>query len=171
MRRLFAFCALLVAGPALADRISVTKAITVVSDPLGNAMPRGVPGAVIDYKSTFANPIANTGLPVRNMVFESVLPADVKLRVSDLSGAGTGPVAFVDGDVGLGVGSSGLSYTFTSLASATDGLDFYDGNSWAYTPVPDGDGYDVRVRAIRVKPVTTFKTSGSFTLRFRAQIQ
>lgn len=170
MRRLL-LIALLVSAPALADPISVTKTVSAVSDPLGNLLPRGVPGAVVDYKVSFANPATNTGQPVRNMVFEEQLPANVKLRVSDLGGAGSGPVIFTDGDVILGLGASGLTYTFSGLGSTADGIDFYDGSSWSYTPVPDADGYDVRVRAIRIKPVTTFKTSGSFTLRYRAQIQ
>ena len=171
MRRLLLVFSLVIGGPALADPIVVTKSVTVVSDPLGNLIPRGVPGAVIDYNVTLGNPATNALLPIRNMVFEETLPANVKLRVSDLTGAGTGPVAFVDGEVILGIGSSGLTYTFTSLASTTDGIDFYNGVSWSYVPVPDANGYDANVRAIRVKPLTTFKTGGSFTLRYRAQIQ
>jgi hypothetical protein len=166
---MFAF-ALLCGAPALADQITVAKTVTVVSDPLNNLIPRGVPGAVIDYTVTLSNPVTNAGQPVRNMVFEEQLPVNVKLRVSDLTGAGTGPVAFVDGIAIAGIGNSGLTYTFTSLSSTTDGIDFYDGTSWTYTPVPDSNGYDARIRAIRIKPVTTFKTSGSFTLRYRAQI-
>jgi hypothetical protein len=166
------FCfALLCGAPALADPIVVTKAVTAVSDPLNNLIPRGVPGAVIDYKVTLSNPIANAGQPVRNMVFEEQLPANVKLRVSDLNGTNSGPVVFTDGEVILGIGASGLTYTFSGLSSSTDGIDFYDGTTWGYTPVADSDGYDIRVRAIRIKPVTTFKTSGSFTLRYRAMIQ
>jgi uncharacterized repeat protein (TIGR01451 family) len=171
MRRLILLFALLIGAPALADPISATKTVSVVSDPLGDLLPRAIPGAVIDYTITLANPATNALLPVKNMVFEDQLPANVKLRVSDLTGAGTGPVAFVDGVAVLGVGNSGLTYTFSGLSSSTDGIDFYDGASWSYTPVPDADGYDARVRGIRIKPVTTFKTAGSFTLRFRAQIK
>lgn len=163
--------ALLVATPALADAINVTKTATVISDPLGNLIPRSVPGAVVDYRIALSNPLTNAGQPVRNMVFEDQLPANVKLRVSDLGGANSGPVVFTDGEVILGVGSSGLTYTFGGLGSTTDSIDFYDGTSWGYTPVPDAAGYDARVRAVRIKPVTTFKTSGSFTLRFRVQIR
>jgi hypothetical protein len=171
MHRLLLACLLIIGTPAFADPISVTKLVIVVSDPLGNAIPRGVPGAVIDYNVTFGNPATNALLPVRNMVYEEALPANVKLRVSDLTGAGSGPVAFIDGAIVLGIGDSGLTYTFTSLSSTTDGIDFFNGISWSYIPVPDANGYDANVRAIRVKPVTTFKTGGSFTLRYRAQIQ
>ena len=171
IRRLVFMMALICAAPALADAISATKTAAIVSDPLGNLFPRAIPGAVVDYTITLANPVTNVGQPVKNMVFEDQLPANVKLRVSDLTGAGTGPVAFVDGIAVLGVGNSGMTYAFGGLGSTTDGIDFYDGTSWSYTPVPDADGYDARVRAIRIKPVTTFKTAGSFTLRFRAQIQ
>jgi uncharacterized repeat protein (TIGR01451 family) len=166
----FAF-ALLCGAPALADPIGVTKTVATVSDPLGNFFPRALPRAVVEYKIVLANPGTNAGLPVRNMVFEDQLPANVKLRVTDLGLAGSGPVSFTDGEVILGIGASGLTYAFGGLGSTTDGIDFYDGTTWSYTPVPDADGCDASVRAIRIKPVTTFKTGGSFTLRFRAQIQ
>jgi len=71
----------------------------------------------------------------------------------------------------LGVGDSGLTYSFSSLASATDGIEFSDGTSWTYTPVPDASGYDANVRAIRIKPLTTFKAGGSFTVRFRVKLR
>jgi uncharacterized repeat protein (TIGR01451 family) len=169
--RHFALALVAVASPALADTLGITKTATVVSDPLNNLIPRAVPGAVVEYKITISNPATNTGLPVRNMVFEDQLPTNVKLRVSDLGTTGSGPVIFTDGEVILGIGSSGMTYSFTALNNGSDGIDFYDGTSWGYSPVADANGYDVKVRAIRVKPVTTFKTSGSFTLRFRTQIK
>ena len=171
MRRLLGPLALFLASPALADPIGATKTVSIVTDPLGNLSPRGVPGAVIEYRIVLTNPASNATLPVRNMIYEDQLPSGVKLRVADLGVSGSGPVGFTDGEVVLGIGASGLTVTFAGLGSATDGLDFSDGSSWSYTPVADGDGYDARVRAIRIKPLTTFKTGGSFTLRYRAQIK
>ncbi|MCY0725876.1 hypothetical protein OVW19_29475, partial [Klebsiella pneumoniae] len=80
---------------------------------------------------------------------------------------GASPVQFVDGGT-----TSGLSLVFTSLASNTDDLEFDDGsNSFTYTPVPDVNGCDVAVRAIRVRPSGTFAAdlgpgAPSFQLRF-----
>lgn len=171
MRR-FAF--LLLAGlstPALADPISATKSVSIVSDPMGNLIPRAIPGAVVDYSATLANPLTNFGKTVRGIAFEEPLPANIILRVSDLGASGSGPVVFTNGAIVLGVGDSGLTYTFSGLGSTTDGIEFSNGASWAYIPVPDADGYDANVRAIRIRPVTTFKTGGSFTVRFRVKLR
>jgi hypothetical protein len=156
---------------ALADPITATKSVTTVSDPMGNVIPRAIPGAVLDYSATLANPIANLGKTVRGIAFEDQLPANVILRVSDLGASGSGPVVFTNGAIILGVGDSGLTYSFTSLSSTSDGIEFSNGTSWAYIPVPDANGYDANVRAIRIKPVTNFKAGGSFTVRFRVKLR
>jgi len=171
MRR---FALLLLAGlstPALADPISATKSVTIISDPMGNLIPRAIPGAVVDYSATLANPIANLGKTVRGIAFEDQLPANVILRVADVGASGSGPVAFTNGAIVLGIGDSGLTYSFAGLGSTTDGIEFSNGTSWAYTPVPDANGYDANVRAIRIKPITTFKAGGSFTVRFRVKLR
>jgi hypothetical protein len=177
MRRLATAAALAAAllhpVEASAADLAITKTATVVSDPVGSAAPKSLPGAVVDYKVLFTNPLANVGKPVRNIVVEDQLPANVVLRVSDLAGAGKGPVEFLDGSVlGTGLFGSGLTCAFTSLSSTTDCIEFSrDGVTWTYTPVPDADGYDANVRAIRVRPLTTFSTSGSFQLRYRVKIK
>lgn len=160
-----------VATPALADQLVINKSVVIVSDPLGSVAPKSLPGAIADYTINLSNPATNTGLPVRNMVFEDQIPANVMLRVSDLGTGGSGPIVFTDGVAVLGVGNSGLTYTFGGLANTSDSLEFSNGVSWGYVPVPDSDGFDANVRAIRVKPITTFKTSGSFALRFRVKIR
>lgn len=160
-----------IATPALAEPIGVTKTAVVVSAPVETLVPRSIPGAVVEYTVTLSNPLGNAGKPVRNMVFEDTLPTNVVLRVRDLGVAGSGPVAFTNGAIILGIGDSGLTYAFGGLGDAADGIDFWNGSTWAYTPVADADGYDANVRAIRIKPVTTFKTSGSFSLRFRVRLR
>lgn len=156
---------------ALADPITATKSVAMVSDPMGNAMPRAIPGAVLDYTATLANPLANAGKTVRGIAFEDQLPANVILRVSDLGASGSGPVVFTNGAIVLGIGDSGLTYSFGGLSSTSDGIEFSNGTSWTYTPVPDASGYDANVRAIRVKPLTNFKAGGSFTVRFRVKLR
>lgn len=165
----------LTASPALADPLTITKTATVISDPLGYTVtPRSLPGAVVDYKVLYLNPNANWLWPVRNIVMEDMLPANVILRVADIATAGKGPVEFLDGSLlGTGLGGSGLAYTFTSLASTTDGIDFYNGTTWTYTPTPDASGYDANVRGIRVRTNanTTFATGTQFQFRFRVKIR
>jgi hypothetical protein len=168
--RYLVLAAIACAAPAAADNLTITKTATVVSDTLNNVIPRSMPGSVVDYRVTFTNPLANLAQPVRNLQMDDTLPANVILRVTDIATAGKGPVEFVDGGL-LGLGSSGLTCTFVSLASSSDCIDFYDGTSWTYTPVPDANGYDANVRAIRVRPITTFATSGSFQLRYRVKIR
>ncbi|WP_311268965.1 hypothetical protein [Sphingobium sp. WCS2017Hpa-17] len=165
--------ALLVMLPtaALADPITATKSVAMVSDPMGNLIPRAIPGAVLDYTATLANPLANAGKTVRGIAFEDQLPANVILRVSDLGASGSGPVIFTNGAIVLGIGDSGLTYSFGGLSSTSDGIEFFNGTSWTYIPVPDADGYDANVRAIRIKPVTNFKAGGSFTVRFRVKLR
>lgn len=166
---------LLVAAPALAAPLTASKTATVISDPLGNAAPKSLPGAVVDYKVLFTNPLSNAAnlQPLTAMVIDDTLPSTVVLRVSDLGGAGTGPVEFLNGALipGLGLLNSGLTCTFVSLASTTDCIDFNDGTAWGYVPVPDANGYDARVRAIRIKPVTNFTAGGSFQVRYRVMIK
>lgn len=170
-RALLALFPLLFATPAWGDSLTVTKTATVISDPLGYTLvPRSLPGAIVDYKVLYQNPSGNFLKPVRNLVTEDVLPANVVLNVGDLAGAGKGPVEFVDGGL-LGLGASGLGYSFASLASSTDGLEFYNGTTWAYTPQPDAAGYDPAVRAIRVTTTATFATNTSFQLRYRVKIR
>lgn len=167
-----AAASLLLPLPALADALAVTKTATVISDPLGNAAPKSLPGAVVDYKVQFTNPLANATLPVRAIVVADMLPTNVILRVSDIATAGKGPVEFVDGSVlGSGLLGSGLTCPFVSLASTTDCIEFSNGTSWSYVPVADADGYDANVRAIRLSPGTTFSTGGSFRLRYRVKIR
>ena len=157
---------------AHADALSVTKTAAVISDPVGSLAPKSLPGAVVDYTVVFTNPLGNVTKPVRNIVVEDQLPANVILRVSDLAAAGKGPVEFLDGSLlGLGLLGSGLTCSFVSLSSTTDCVEFSDGASWSYVPVPDANGYDANVRGIRVKPLTTFATAGSFQLRYRVKIR
>lgn len=175
MRGLFlAILALCWAAPAMADPLTITKTATVISDPLGYTLtPRSLPGAVVDYKVLYQNPGANLFKPVKNIVTDDVLPANVVLKVSDLVTAGKGPLEFLDGSLlGLGLGGSGLTYAFTSLASQADSIDFSNGTSWGYVPQPDAQGYDANVRAIRISTgSTTFAAGTSFQIRYRVKIK
>ena len=166
--------AILLALPATAaaDPLTITKTVTVVSDPLGNALPRSLPGSVVDYRTRATNPLANALKTVAGVKLEEPLPANTVLYVGDLAGAGKGPVEFADGNLlGTGLLSSGLTYSYSSLAAPGDGLEFSDGTSWSYVPVPDAAGYDARIRAVRVTLGASFAATASFQLRYRVKIR
>lgn len=166
---MLATVALLCPGGAFGADLTATKTATVLSDPLGNLAPKSLPGAVVEYKVLFTNPVGNTTNTVNTLQIDDVLPTSVVLRVADLTG-GTGPIEFADGGL-VGLLASGLTCPYVSLASSTDCFDFYDGTSWSYVPTPDANGYDARVRAIRIKPRSNFRVLGSFQIRYRVMIR
>jgi uncharacterized repeat protein (TIGR01451 family) len=164
---------------AAAPVYSFTKVSAAITDPVncttpGNAAtctPVGsqkrIPGAIVEYTILLSN---SGGASDPNSVqISDPIPTNTALRVVDLGGAGSGPVAFANGAT-----SSGLTYTFTSLASATDDLEFSNngGTTWTYTPVAAANGCDNAVTNLRVNPKGTYVADSgtpdpSFTLRFR----
>lgn len=160
------------AAPSLADTLQIAKSTAVVTDQVSTINPRALPGSDIDYTLMVANPVANALLPVRQVVISDTIPVYARLKVADYGAAGSGPVGFTDGNLlALGLLGSGLAYSFATLASATDGLEFSDGTSWSYVPVADADGYDGKVRAIRVTLTGTQATNSSFRLRYRVRLK
>lgn len=169
---LFALAALVPVAAAHAAALTLTKSSTVVSDQLNLLIPRALPGSVVDYSILVTNPLANLLTPVRGEVIADAVPDKMVLRVVDYGAAGSGPVEFADGNLlNLGLTGSGLALKFTNLSSTTDGVEFFDGASWSYAPTPDANGYDVRVRAIRVTLTGTHVAGGSYRLRFRTRIK
>lgn len=151
--------------------LTMLKSAITTSDPVnGTVSPYNIPGATVLYSLQ----TTNSGQGVTDadtVVVTDAIPANTALYVNDL---GTGPVLFIDGSAPQ---NSGLSYTYTSLGSTTDDLEFSSdgGISWAYTPVPDIDGYDVNVTHIRVNPKGVMRASNGtdhpvFTLRFQVRV-
>ena len=156
-----------------AAALVVTKSATVVADQVNTLNPKAIPNAVIDYALRVDNPnTVLSGQAIGGVVIQDTIPTTVVLRVADYGGAGSGPVEFADGSLlGLGLLGSGLSYSFSGLSSSTDGLEFYDGTNWSYTPVADAGGYDAKVRAVRVKLTGAQAASSAFRLRFRVKLK
>jgi hypothetical protein len=126
---------------------------------------------VTEYRTLASNPLANLFKAVRNLVMAEPLPDTVALCVGDLA-AGKGPVEFADGSLlGTGLLGSGLTYIYSAATPATDGLEFWNGSTWAYQPVARPDGCDANVRAFRVILGGTFATATSFQLRYRTRIR
>ncbi len=147
---------------------SMTKTSAVYSDPVnGTSSPKRIPGSFVNYSIVTTNS-ANGAIDNNQVVITDPLPANSELFVGNLGGAGSGPVAFTDGTT-----PSGLTYTFSSLASNTDDLSFSNngGTSFGYTPVANASGVDPTVTHIRINPKGTFNSSGSFQILFRVHIK
>ena len=173
-RRVCAILAILTPIAAVhAAALVVTKSSTVVADQVNAINPKALPNATVDYAIRVDNPNGIlSGNTVGGVVIADAIPTTVILRVADYGGAGSGPVEFADGSLlGLGLLGSGLNYGFGGLGSPTDGIEFFNGTTWSYTPVPDAQGYDANVRAIRVKLTGTQAASSAFRLRFRVRLK
>jgi hypothetical protein len=154
--------ATLTVGPTL----TVVKSSQVFTDPYnGGANPKRIPGAFVDYTIVVTNPNP-LAVDANTVVVLDQVPTNTELFVNDLGGAGSGPIAFT-------ALTSGLTYTFTSLASGTDDVSFSNngGTSYVYTPVPNANGVDTAVTNIRINPKGVFAATTSFQLRFRVRIK
>lgn len=164
---------LIITTARIIPALTVVKSSSVVSDPQnGTTNPKAIPGALMNYTVTVTNTNAGTADAATTTVTDAV-PANMRLYVGDVGGVGSGPVAFTNGAT-----SSGLSYSYTSLASTTDGISFSNngGSTYTYTPVPDANGYDSNVTHFRISPTGTFNgASGgnnpSFQLQLRMQVK
>jgi fimbrial isopeptide formation D2 family protein len=146
--------------------LTVVKASLVYSDPVsGTTNPKAIPGAYVHYTITVANPNAFT-IDNDSVVISDPTPASVALFVNSLPST-TGPVLFQNGSP-----SSTLNFTYASLSSTTDDVDFSNdgGTSWTYTPVPDPSGFDSAITNIRIRPKGTMAANSSFTLTLRYKV-
>ena len=151
----------------------MTKLSTVISDPQnGGTNPKAIPGAIVEYTLLITN--AGGAIDNNTVVVTDAIPANTALFANNIGGVGSGPVSFQQG-----IQSSALSYTFTSLASATDDVSFSNngGATLHFTPVPAANGCDTNVTHIRVNPKGTFAsgtavvTDPGFQLQFRVCIR
>ena len=153
--------------------IRVMKTVTTLEDPVGGTTdPKAIPRSIVLYTVQLTN-IFTDPVDADTVTISDPIPANLSLRVVDYDGGNPGPVAFVDGSP-----ASGLSYTFISLGSSTDDVEFSNdgGSTWTYTPVDSGDGTDPAVTDIRVNPKGIFAGSGgggdpSFQVLFKVVVQ
>jgi uncharacterized repeat protein (TIGR01451 family) len=147
----------------------VMKRVSVISDPVNGASdPFAIPGATVEY----AIQVTNTGggeVDVDTLSITDPIPVEGALFVGDIGAPGSGPASFADGSP-----SSSLTYTFLSLGSVLDDIDFSSdgGVTYTYTPIPDAAGFDASVTHLRLTPRGTFSGATaagnpSFEVRFR----
>jgi uncharacterized repeat protein (TIGR01451 family) len=142
--------------------LTVLKTSTVLSDPVNLAVnPRRIPGAVVRYDISVTNSgpgIVDAG----TLVLTDAIPANSSLYVLPSGN----PVVFIDGSPVSGLTFSYASHVSFSSAGPSGPFD--------YTPVPDANGFDPAVRAVRIVPGGSMNAAGggnpSFTLQFRVRI-
>ena len=145
---------------------TLTKSSTPFSDPFnGTTNPKYIPGGVAEYTIT-ATTSASYTVSSNTIILADTTPTGSELIVADIGIAGSGPAGFT-------AGTSGLTYAFTSLSSATDNIDFSNnnGSTWTYSPVADANGADLSVTTVRVRPQGTMAASASATVRLRYRIK
>jgi len=149
--------------------LTFLKTVAVTSDPAnGGTNPKNIPGAEVLYTLRVTNS-GGGNVSNNSLVITDPLPANTDLFVGDLGAADSGPIVFVQGTP-----TSALAYTFTSLASTTDDVDFSNNNCSTFvTPNPP---YDPTINCIRLNPKGTMAgASGGnnpyFDLRFRVRIR
>lgn len=138
---------------ALAPDLVVTKQLTVVEDPINNMTdPKAIPGGEVLYTLSIENQGQGT-VDNDSVLVTDAIATGVCMKVLDLGAVGSGPVAFQDGTP-----SSNLSYSFISLASPIDDLEFSSdgGASFVYGPTDNGLGCDPAITHIRIRTTGQF---------------
>lgn len=156
-----------------APSISLKKTLQTISDPVnGTTHPKAIPGALSEYTLEIKNNGSGT-TDNDSIILSDAIPANTALYVNDISGAGTGPIRFVDGTP-----ASGLSYNYINLASPIDDVSFSNdaGATYTYTPSPDVDGVDSSVTHVKMATQGTLLAVGgsgspNFKFMFRVKVQ
>jgi hypothetical protein len=151
---------------------TVTKLVTVISDPVnGTTNPKAIPGAIVEYVLLVTN--QTVALTADTVLVTDILNTSTALVVTDIAGAGSGPVSFQQGTV-----ASGLTYAYANAASAGDDLEFFNSGGTRITVLtPNASGCDANVARIQVNPKGVFASGAGispqpgFVLRFRACIK
>lgn len=145
--------------------LAIAKTSVAYSDPVNGLInPKLIPGGFANYTLTITAP-ASTSPTNNSVIVTDALPTNLGLFVGTYA-PGPGPVRFTPG-------ASGLTYSFTSLANATDDLEFSNngGASWTYVPTADADGVDAAVTHVRIRPKGTMAAGSSFTINLRGLVE
>ncbi|WP_337828001.1 prealbumin-like fold domain-containing protein [Pseudonocardia sp. TMWB2A] len=143
--------------------LTVTKTSAPVWDPANlTTNPKMIPGSYVDYTIDVKSPA--TTADSNSVIVTDALPSQINLCVAAV-GQCTLPVRWT-------VGTSGLTYTYTSLAGTTDDVSFStDGTNWNYVPVAGADGTDPAIRHVRVNPKGAMNPNSQFSILLRTLIK
>jgi hypothetical protein len=144
--------------------LSVSKTSVALSDSISLSNPKSIPGAVMEYTLAATSPASYT-VTANSIILTDTTPANMALIVTDIGGTGSGPAAFT-------AGTTGLSYSFISLGSTTDDIEFSNngGLSWTYTPVAGANGADSSVTTVRLRPKAIMAASSTLTFKLRYRV-
>jgi uncharacterized repeat protein (TIGR01451 family) len=141
----------------LMPSLTILKTSTVLSDPIPSAQPKRIPGAVVRYDITVTNSGPGT-VDANTLVITDPVPANTTMYVG-----GASPVVFIHGSP-----VSGLSYSYvTHVKYSSVG----ESGPFTYTPVPDANGFDAAVRAVRIAPAGVMNATGGGNPSFTIQVQ
>lgn len=159
--------------------INVDKSIAIHSDPIhginnpGN-YSKALPGAILTYTIETTN--TGEGVAENNSIWiNDSVPENTAMSVTDFKGAaGVGPI-----HIEPVLSPSGLSYSYISLSSNSDDLEFSNNNGidYNYAPVADANGTDKNITHFRINPKGTFQAPAAgesatqFTIKFQVQLQ
>lgn len=143
--------------------LTVVKSSTVVSAPMAGP-PKRIPGAVVRYDITVTNSGPGS-VDANTLEIIDAIPADAEMYVGTGS---SNPVVFLNG-----APPSGLTFNYGAHVRYSDVGEADP--SFSYTPQPDANGFDPRIRAVRIRPSGAMSAAGtgnpSFTLQFRIRIR
>ncbi|MEJ0086371.1 MAG: hypothetical protein WDO72_11845 [Pseudomonadota bacterium] len=144
--------------------ITMVKTSSVLSDPTGSAVPKRIPLSVIQYDISVTNSGPGT-VDANTLVITDAVPAGATMYVSTTP---ANPVVFTNG---VGANASGLTFVYAGNVSYSS---VGASGPWTYTPVPDVNGYDANVKAVRVAPGGIMSAAGTgnptFTVQFRVRV-
>jgi len=143
--------------------ITMLKSSVLLSSPVPGNLKR-IPQSVVRYDIS----VTNSGpgaVDANTLMITDPIPANTAMYVATTP---ANPVVFVNG---TGNAASGLTYTYaTSVQYSSTGAS----GPWTYTPVPDANGFDAAVRAVRITPSGTMSAAGpgnpTFTVQFQVRI-
>jgi uncharacterized repeat protein (TIGR01451 family) len=145
--------------------LRVQKTVAVLTDPVrGSTNPHQIPGSVQRYQIAVTNTGTGT-VDASTLVIVDPVPAGAAMYVSTAAG---NPVQFIDGSV-----PSNLSFSYAANVSYSN----LPGGAapYSYVPVPDANGFDANVTAVRVAPTGTLAAAAgasqpSFAVEFRVRV-
>jgi uncharacterized repeat protein (TIGR01451 family) len=145
--------------------LNVTKNVATVRDPVNAAAsPKGIPGAWLEYTVVVTNQGPGV-VDANSVVIVDPLPASVSMCVTSACAGGGTPVRFDESTSPL---PTGLTFNYaTNVSYSTDGTTF------GYTPVPDANGFDAAITAVRMAPAGAMAAptaAGNPTFRLRYDV-
>lgn len=96
----------------LSAKLTVTKTVTVISDPTGDATPHAIPGAVVQYTITVANAASAsssaTGISIADTVPANTTYVAASVKVTDPNANGGAQISCADTGTTVGEVTCGL---------------------------------------------------------------